>query len=376
MGRCLMIIAGEASGDSHAAEVVAALKKKDPHLEFFGVGGEHLRKAGVELLYHIDQLAYIGFVEVVRHYAFFRRVFNHLVQQLQQRKPDGLILVDYPGFNLRFAKAAKQRGCRVFYYIAPQVWAWGQGRARKMAETIDQMAVLFDFEVDFFSRYGLDTVLVGHPLVDHLNRLEAGDALSRHGIDPNRPLLALLPGSRNQEISHLLPPLLQTAEQLSREHSNLQVAVALADTVSEDKARSIYGKPIDAVLIRSHTYDLLRHSTAAMVASGTATLETACFNVPFLLAYRVSPLTFWLGKNLVKIPYIGLVNVVAGEKIVQEFLQKDVRPEILYQPIQSLLFDANRRAEMKKKLAVVKAKLGPPGASGRTADHIFKLFYG
>lgn len=375
MPKRLMVIAGEASGDLHGAAVVAALHKIDPQIELFGVGGDRMRQAGVDLLFHVDELAYIGFVEVVRHYGFFRRVFSRLREQLQARQPDGVILIDYPGFNLRFAKAAKNLGFRVFYYIAPQVWAWGQGRAHKMADSIDRLAVLFDFEVDFFSRYGLDTVFVGHPLVDQLRIPPREDFYRRFGLCPDQPLLALLPGSRNQEISHLLPPLLDTAARLQARHPELQVAVALADTVTEERLRMISGKPIQATLIKSATYELLQHATAAIVASGTATLETACFLVPFILVYRVSPMTFWLGKRLVKIPHIGLVNVVAQEKIVDEFLQNDVHPDRLTEPTESLLFDEKRRAAMKAELNKVKNRLGQPGASRRTADHIWRIFY-
>jgi len=371
----LMVIAGEASGDLHGAAVVAELHQIDPQIELFGVGGDRMRQAGVDLLFHVDELAYIGFVEVVRHYGFFRRVFSRLREQLQARQPDGVILIDYPGFNLRFAKAAKNLGFRVFYYIAPQVWAWGQGRAHKMADSIDRLAVLFDFEVDFFSRYGLDTVFVGHPLVDQLRIPPREDFYRRFGLCPDQPLLALLPGSRNQEISHLLPPLLETAARLQARHPELQVAVALADTVTEERLRLISGKPIQATLIKSATYELLQHATAAIVASGTATLETACFLVPFILVYRVSPMTFWLGKRLVKIPHIGLVNVVAQEKIVDEFLQNDVHPDRLTEPTESLLFDEKRRAAMKAELNKVKNRLGQPGASRRTADHIWRIFY-
>ncbi|HNR67164.1 MAG TPA: lipid-A-disaccharide synthase [bacterium] len=375
MPKRLMVIAGEASGDLHGAAVVAELHQIDPQIELFGVGGDRMRQAGVDLLFHVDELAYIGFVEVVRHYGFFRRVFSRLREQLQARQPDGVILIDYPGFNLRFAKAAKNLGFRVFYYIAPQVWAWGQGRAHKMADSIDQLAVLFDFEVDFFSRYGLDTVFVGHPLVDQLRIPPREDFYRRFGLCPDQPLLALLPGSRNQEISHLLPPLLETAARLQARHPELQVAVALADTVTEERLRMISGKPIQATLIKSATYELLQHATAAIVASGTATLETACFLVPFILVYRVSPMTFWLGKRLVKIPHIGLVNVVAQEKIVDEFLQNDVHPDRLTEPTESLLFDEKRRAAMKAELNKVKNRLGQPGASRRTADHIWRIFY-
>ena len=375
MPKRLMVIAGEASGDLHGAAVVAELHQIDPQIELFGVGGDRMRQAGVDLLFHVDELAYIGFVEVVRHYGFFRRVFSRLREQLQARQPDGVILIDYPGFNLRFAKAAKNLGFRVFYYIAPQVWAWGQGRAHKMADSIDRLAVLFDFEVDFFSRYGLDTVFVGHPLVDQLRIPPREDFYRRFGLCPDQPLLALLPGSRNQEISHLLPPLLDTAARLQARHPELQVAVALADTVTEERLRMISGKPIQATLIKSATYELLQHATAAIVASGTATLETACFLVPFILVYRVSPMTFWLGKRLVKIPHIGLVNVVAQEKIVDEFLQNDVHPDRLTEPTESLLFDEKRRAAMKAELNKVKNRLGQPGASRRTADHIWRIFY-
>ncbi|HOC23761.1 MAG TPA: lipid-A-disaccharide synthase, partial [bacterium] len=318
----VMLIAGEASGDLHGGKLVAALRGLEPELELFGVGGDRMAAAGMELYYHVNDLAYIGFIEVARHYLYFRRVFNRLIEVVKSRRPEVVVLIDYPGFNLRFAKAVKKLGISTFYYIAPQVWAWGQGRAAKMAGFVDQMAVLFAFEVDFFSRYQIKTTFVGHPLLEGMEvGLSRDEFMEKYDLNPGHPLLALIPGSRNQEVRYLLPPMLQTAERLRRNHPELQVVISQAASVEPQQFESLVAAAPWARAVKADYYPLMHYATAGMVASGTATLEAACADLPFALLYRVSPLSFAIGKQLVKIPNIGLVNIVAGEAVVPEFLQ-------------------------------------------------------
>ncbi len=369
----VMIMAGEASGDLHGGRLVAALKQQDPAIELFGVGGQQMAAAGMQLYYHVDQLAYMGFVEVARHYFFFRRVFNHLLKVVEERKPDVVVLIDYPGFNLRFARAVKKKGVRTLYYIAPQVWAWGQGRAAKMAAFIDQMAVLFDFEVPFFSKFGIRTVFVGHPLLEGMQiNKERLAFFTAYQLDPDAPALALLPGSRHQEVAQLLPVMLATAARLRCKFPAVQVLLSQAATIQSEQLEKLLSDYPWVKLIPGDYYAMLAYSRAALVASGTATLETACAGLPFALVYRVSPLSFAIGKRLVKIPYIGLVNIIAGEAIVHEYLQDRATPECLLPEVESLLFDEARRQQLIQQLSAVKHKLGAPGASQATAELVLQ----
>jgi len=372
MSKKILIIAGEASGDLHAEKVVAAIKSKKPNVEFIGVGGDRMQAAGVKLYYHVKDLAFIGFVEIIKHLGFFKKIFNDLVELVQTEKPDLVVLVDYPGFNLRFGKKAKELGCPIFYYISPQVWAWRQGRAKKMAQFIDRMAVIFDFEVPFFQKYGIDTHFVGHPLVDECEAvLHADEFFAQFALDPQKKVLALFPGSRKQEIENLLPPMLQAAQLLQQKYPDLQVAVSKAETIYHDQIQSLL--PDDSIkVVEHHAYDLMKNATAAMVTSGTATLETALFATPFCLLYKVSPFTFFLGKRLVKIPYIGLVNIVSQKKAVTEFIQ-DLDPQKISQHVELLLFDETVRNAAIADLKRVRKKLGSAGASDKTADLILEM---
>jgi len=369
----IMIIAGEASGDLHGEELVKALYHANPDIEIFGVGGDKMRNAGMQLYYHVDQLAYIGFWEVIKHYFYFRRIFFHLLNELEKRRPDILVLIDYPGFNLKFARRAKKRDCRIFYFIAPQVWAWAQSRAKKMAKYIDHLAVILNFEVPFFEKYGVNTTFVGHPLMDGLQTtMNKADFFKSYHINPDAPLLALLPGSRKQEINFLLPVMLESAVAIKTEHWELQIAVSKAETIQAEQFNSYVKKYPGVHIIENKTYDLMKHASAAIVASGTATLETACFETPFAIAYRVSPISYSIGKKMVKIPHIGLANIVAGERVAEEFIQHDLTKETLKPELEKLLFDSNYRNRQINKLKKVKQKLGAPGAAEKTAQLILK----
>ncbi|MBN2354927.1 lipid-A-disaccharide synthase [candidate division KSB1 bacterium] len=370
----IMIIAGEASGDLHGGRLVQALLQQNPDLAIYGVGGDHMAAAGMKLFYHIDQLAYIGFVEVIKHYFFFRRVFRDLLRVLDSQRPDVVVLIDYPGFNLRFARRAKKRGMLTFYYIAPQVWAWGQGRAQKMAKYIDEMAVIFKFEVAFFSRFGIQTTFVGHPLLESLNPPADHTAFfARYGLKSDKPILAILPGSRKQEVTTLMPLLYHTVKILRQRHPDIQIAISKASTISLEFLAHHHDGLQDIKIIESDLHSLLNCATAGMVASGTATLEAAIFRLPFIIVYRVAKLSYLLAKRLIKIPYIGLVNVVAGEPVIKEFLQNNVNPEMLAREMERLLYDQTERTRIVHKLQHIKTELGEVGASQKTAQLILKL---
>lgn len=370
----IMIIAGEASGDLHGGRLVQELLRQNPHLEIFGVGGDTMAAAGMKLYYHINQLAYIGFVEVVKHYFFFRRVFRELLRVLERRRPDLVVLIDYPGFNLRFAREAKKRGFATFYYIAPQVWAWGQSRAKKMAKYIDCMAVIFKFEVPFFSRYGIETHFVGHPLIENLQTPIDRDLFyRRYGFQKDKPLLAILPGSRKQEVHSLMPLIHKTIQTLHFRHPELQFAISKAPTISIDLLmKNLHDTP-NVKIIDRDLYALLANATAAIVASGTATLEAALFCLPFIIVYRVANFSYQIAKRLIKIPFIGLANVVAGQKIIKEFIQDEIKPEKIADELEQLLFDESIRNRIKSNLSIIKTELGESGASQKTAQLILKM---
>jgi lipid-A-disaccharide synthase len=372
----VLIVAGEASGDLHGAGVVRALKQLAPQTEIFGIGGDGMAAAGMELLFHVRDMAVVGFTEILRRLRFFRRVMKTLEREAARRKPDAVILIDYPGFNLRFA-ARLHRDCKeppkILYYIAPQVWAWGAARIPKMARLIDQMAVVFPFETSLFQPAGIPTEFVGHPLLEGLRpKLTPEAFFSRYQLAAESPLLGLLPGSRREEIARLLPDMLATARLVRHSIPDLQIAVAMAPNLSEDFYRGRVND--DAVrLVSNSTYEVMRGSRACLVCSGTATLETACFKTPLVVVYRISRLSYEIGKRVVKMPYIGLVNVVAGRKIAPEFIQNDFKPDRVAPVLAKMIQDRDHHAEMKQALAEVRSKLGTPGASRRTAELALRL---
>ncbi len=369
----ILIVAGEASGDLHGGRLVQALQALRPDCKIFGIGGEHMASAGMELLFHIRDMAVVGFTEVIRHLPFLRRVMRTLEEEIAQRKPSVAILIDYPGFNLRLAERLRARGIKALFYIAPQVWAWGAGRIPKMARVLDEMAVVFPFEVKLFEKAGLRTTFVGHPLLEGLSpQLSRADFLRHYSFHEDRPLLGLLPGSRQHEIERLLPDMIATGLLLKTRLPHLQIGVAQAPTLP----RSLYQRYLSdpaIQLIENATYELMRDSAACLVCSGTATLETACFGTPLVIVYRISRLSYEIGKRLVKLPHIGLVNVVAGRKIAPEFVQNAFTPEAAAEALWPFLNDQVARERMSQELLTVRTRLGTPGASERTAMIALRL---
>jgi len=371
----VLIIAGEASGDLHGAGVVRELKRLTPQAEIFGVGGDGMAAAGMELLFHVRDTAVVGFTEVLRHLRFFRRMMCTLENAVARRQPAVVILIDYPGFNLRFAERLRRsrKLPKILYYIAPQVWAWHAERIPKMAKLVDQMAVVFPFETALFRTAGIPTEFVGHPLLEGLRpKLTPESFFSHYQLDAAQPVLGLLPGSRREEITRLLPDMLVTARLLHRTIPDLQIAVAMAPNLTEDFYRHFVTTET-VRLVSNSTYEVMRDSRACLVCSGTATLETACFATPLVVVYRISRLSYEIGKRVVKLPYIGLVNVVAGKKIAPEFIQNDFAPERVAPVLEKFISDREYRAEVKHALAEVRTKLGEPGASRRVAELALQL---
>ena len=369
----VMVIAGEPSGDLHGAGLIRELKKRRPDLEVYGIGGDGMASAGMELLYHIRDLSFMGFAEVLKHLPTIRRVRARLENVLVRRKPDLLVLIDYPGFNLRFARRAKAHGVKIFYYISPQVWAWGRRRVKKMKGLIEKMFVVFPFETDIYRQAGIAVEFVGHPLLEVIGKVDRDEGFrERYGISAEKKLLGLFPGSRLQEVERILPVMAQAASILQNE-LGCEVAVGAAPDLHEELYRRSLGSSSSIHLISGATYDIMRHSDLAFVASGTATLETACFGTPMLVLYRTSFATYWIMRTLITLKTIALVNIVAGRQIVPEFIQREMTAENLVREARRILQDVTLASQMRAELLKVREKLGTPGASARVADHVLSL---
>ncbi len=378
MERTVLIVAGETSGDLHASRLVREMKRRSSGLRFVGIAGPRMRAEGVEAVYRVEALSFLGFAEVLRHLPFIRQVSRRMTHLLDELQPELVILVDYPGFNLRFARRAKERDIPVFYYIAPQVWAWGSGRIKKMVERVDRLAVILPFEEHLFRQYGLDAHFVGHPLLDLAHDETPRELFcARAGVNPDAQLIGLFPGSRRQEVQRHLPVMLELAELIGGQLPNTRFVVAQASGLGEDAyTASVRTWPSDVKLLRQGHYALMRHASALVVASGTATLEAAIFATPFVVVYKVNPTTWFIARRLVKLPYIGLVNVVAGRRVVPELLQHDFTPENLAQTVRALLKDEALRNQMRANLLDVRRQLGQPGAAARAAGLALELLSG
>ncbi|MBI3363639.1 MAG: lipid-A-disaccharide synthase [Ignavibacteriae bacterium] len=369
----MMMIAGEASGDLHGSGVVRELKRRDPLCDVFGIGGDKMQAAGMDLIYHVRELAVMGFWEVVQHLPLLRSVEKTLGVLLIARKPDVVVLIDYPGFNMRFAEAAKRHGMKIVYYISPQVWAWNPGRVRKMKSFVDKMLVVFPFEVDIYRKEGIDVQFVGHPLLEALTEPQGRkEFCKRYGFDENKPILGLLPGSRRQEIEQIFPTMLGAARIVNHE-LGANVAVGVSSVLDLEFVKSFVRDDFAVTFIQHATYDLMKNSDVALVTSGTATLETGYYQTPMIVVYKTSWLTYLIGRIVVRIKNIGLVNVVAGEEVVPELIQSKLTPQRLAIGAIAMLKDQSRRKEISRKLAVIRDKLGTAGASVRVAETIRSL---
>ncbi|MEJ2724580.1 MAG: lipid-A-disaccharide synthase [Deltaproteobacteria bacterium] len=364
-----MIVAGEASADLHGSNLVRAIRKLDPHITFSGIGGRKMEDAGVRILASSSDMAVVGLTEVLSRLRVITGAYLKLRSLLKHFRPDLLILIDYPDFNLALAKVAKRFSVPVLYYISPQVWAWRQGRAKKLADRVDRMAVILPFEEDFYRRKGLNVEYVGHPLLDAVpQHLPKDDALKELGFDTTFPILGLLPGSRKEEIKNLLPAMVRGAEIVSSQYPDLKCVLPLAPSVSRQLVESITGQSsLEVTIFEGNIYKVLKACDVALVTSGTATLETALMGVPMVIAYRVSPISYWIGRRVVKVPYIGLVNLVAGESIAPELIQRDVTPERLAREALALLQAGQDRENMIKKMGALRQGMGRGRSSERTA---------
>ncbi|MGD0339048.1 MAG: lipid-A-disaccharide synthase [Bacteroidota bacterium] len=369
----VLIVAGDPSGDLHGAGVVDELRRRLPDIDLYGIGGDRMKNAGMELIYNANDLSFMGFAEVVKHLPFIRQVEKSLEGYLVSRRPDIVLLIDYPGFNLRFARRVKNHGIPAVYYISPQVWAWGKRRLKKMKHVIDKMLVVFPFEKELYENERIPAEFVGHPLLDVMRvRLTRAEFFLEQRFDNGDKLLGLFPGSRTQEIERMLPVMLD-AVQLIREHHNIQVAVSKAPNLPAECYRNFLRRLPDARLVEDKTYELMKYSDAAIVTSGTATLETACFETPMVVVYKASRISYFIGRLLVSVKSIGLVNIVAGKRIVPELIQHEANAEAIAFNINQFFDKPLLAAEIKSELAKVKGKLGVPGAAGRVAETLINF---
>ena len=360
--RKVLFVAGEASGDLHAAGVAAALRRIRPELLLAAVGGRRLAEQGVQLIHRDEQLGVMGFLEVVKHVPRHFLLLHTIRKMLDRGEIAVVILVDYPGFNMKVAAAAKRAGVPVLYYVTPQVWAWGAGRIPKLAQLVTKAAVILPFEEPLLRDSGINATFVGHPLLDRAvnmpTKVEAREALR---LPLNTPVLALFPGSRQQEIDRHIDDFVATGKELQRRFPGLQVLVSVAPTVALDSVRCPFR------LVHSASLSVLRAADVALCKSGTTTLEAAIADCPLIVAYRTGRINYALARRFVKVPNIGLVNVVAGRELVREFIQDEIVPSKMADALAELLDDGPRRKEVLAGLAEVRSKLGHAGAADRVA---------
>jgi lipid-A-disaccharide synthase len=372
-----MMVVGDPSADLHVSHVVKAFKQSHPDSEIFGIGGEHMVAEGFETLFPLEKMAVMGFFEVIRHLHFFTYVSQQLISEIATRRPQVVVLVDYPGFNIRFAEQVRKRfpiDCpKLLYYISPQVWAWKPNRIKVLAKVIDYMTVVFPFEVEWYQNAGLPVEFVGHPLLD-LPEPRSKEALFHQvELQDNDVPIALLPGSRIQEVNRHLPIFLKAFDQLQSKHPELFALIAASDHIPKNCYERFLINNKRCKVLYGWTREIMAHSRAAWVKSGTATLETATFGTPLVIAYKTNPFTFRIAKQLIKVPFIGMVNILAKVPVTLELVQNQVTAERLAQAIEPLIYNDEIRQQMISKLSKIKKQLGQPGAGKRVANKILEL---
>ena len=374
---CLMIVAGERSGDVYGAGLATALRDRLGEVEIFGCGGDAMRRAGVETTVDAHTVAVAGIVEVVSALPRVYRAFHALLAEAEKRRPQLAVLIDFPDFNLRLAKRLKKRDIPVVYFVSPQIWAWRPGRIKQIKTNVTKMLCIFDFEEDLYRKAGVPVEYVGHPLVDAVKPfLSREEFFAKAGLDPATPTVALLPGSRQKEVSYNLPPMLDAATRLTLARK-VQFAIPIAQTLDplwlESTLLECYVGRATVRTVTNATYDVLHHSDVAVVASGTATLEAALCERPMVVVYRVSPLTWLVGKFLVEVPFYSMVNLLARKPLVTELMQSEFSAQNVAAQVEYLLDHPEARNTMVEGLRALRSRLGPGGAIGRAADAVLQV---
>ena len=364
-GNSILIIAGEASGDRHGAALVEQMKKIDSTLSFFGVGGKALSSAGVEILEHADRMSVMGFIEVVLHYRFLRRIFQRILAETDIRRPARAILIDYPGFNLKLAKELKERQIPVTYYISPQLWAWQEGRISVIRDCVDQMICIFPFEEQWYKERGVEAQFIGHPFIDdEAMVLSREEFVEKHGLTTKKQIIALMPGSRQQEVNRHLKVMLKALERLQ---SNFDVEAIIGKANGVIISSSLP----DRVSVETERPECaLMYSTAGIVSSGTISLQAAVYGVPSVVIYKMNPLSWWIAKRVSRVDQVSMTNLIAGKKVLPELLQNNATVDTISTELSNWLSNEENSVKKRGELEAVRAKLGSPGASQRAARFI------
>jgi len=371
----IMILAGEASGDDHAAEFVEVLRQLKPDMQISGMGSDSMKRAGVDIFFDSRVIAVMGLVEVLRHWGDIKRAMAIVREQLEQTRPDLLVLVDYPEFNLKMARHAGTLGIPVLFYISPQVWAWRPKRIHKIGRLIDHMAVIFQFEKKYYEDAGIPVSFVGHPLVDKVKiSANAGSMRSRLGIAADAPVVGLFPGSRQSEIERLLPMMFATAARMQAQDPKLRFVLPVAATLNfDDVARQAKSSGVEICVTRDEIYDVINCCNAIVTCSGTVTLEIALLGVPMCIVYKTSALSYMILSRLITIPHIGLVNIVAREAVVKELLQSDANPDFVATELFHMLNDPDYRQRLRAGYDKVSANLGAGNGARNMAELVLSL---
>ena len=370
----ILVIAGEVSGDLIGASLVKELKKTDPALMFYGIGGDKMLAEGMELSYHINQMAFLGFVEVIKHLPFIKKAQKKLIELVKSKNIKIVVLIDYPGFNLSIAKKLKVLGVKIIYYVSPQLWAWGSGRINKVRKLVDKMLVVFPFEEKMYRDNNVNVQFVGHPLVERINNhdfLLYEDLCLKFQLDKEKNILLVMPGSRENEVKKIFPQTIKAAGRIASEF-DMQIVVSCSSNLSEQHF-SAYSDIVDFKLIKGFTYDLMKHAKFGIIKSGTSTLEAGYFTLPMLIVYKTNYLTYLVVKELIKVDSIGMVNLLLEEKIVPELIQNRLTENTVYEKSKGILSNTSEYEKIKTKLSEVKNKLAGKTASVNAAKSIYKI---
>lgn len=374
--RRAMIVTGEASGDLHGANLILAAGKIDPDLKFFGVGGARMAEAGCEILIPGEELAVMGLVEVLGHFPTIWRAFRQLKKVLHgPQRPDVLVLIDFAEFNLLLAAQAKKAGVPVVYYVSPQVWAWRRGRVRRIASVVDRLAAIFPFEPELYKDQDVDVEYVGHPLLDEFEvTCDRKSFLQQAGLDPAHPVIGLFPGSRKNELKYIFDTIMQSAVTLRETHPAAQFLLPVASSFRKQDMQALvepYGLPV--TLVDGDIYNIIQACDAIVSVSGTVTLQIALVGTPMVIVYKLAPLSYAIGRRLVRVPHIGLANIVAGRQVVKEFIQQQATPDAIAHEVDVILTDDDYNRSLRSGLSTIQQRMGEGGCSDRVAHMVSQL---
>ena len=369
-----MIIAGEESGDLIGAALIRELMKLNSQLVVYGIGGDRMQNEGMSIIYHVKDMAFLGFAEVVKHIPFIRKVQKELITAVIDMKIKNAVLIDYPGFNLSIAKKLKNVGIKIIYYVSPQLWAWGSGRMKKLKQFVDKMLVVFPFEEKLFNDNNVNVSFVGHPLIERINDykfLGREELFEKFKLDQSKDILLLMPGSRKQEVNKIFPVTIEAAKKLAKEF-NLQTVIACSNNLDENLFYQP-DKTTESKVIKGYIYDLMKYTKFGIIKSGTSTLEAGFFEIPMIVVYKTSKLTYIIGKKLIRLNNIGMVNILLNDNVVPELIQNDVTRENIYKTGKEILSNERIYYSMKEKLSGIKRNLGTAGSSARAAKQIYTI---